>query len=209
MAVVEEPGAVAQHPASPPSSRNSVNDESDFDFAQRPPPPPTQQPPAAPAARGADDDHHHNHNQEVSEQIAEERLSFEAVRRALAEARAELGRKGCALRQETDRRRAVEGRVRQAEELARAAGKRAEAADAATARANGRVSVLERNVEYLQTQQRALRYVYLQYCFRMSERVEAVNSGHHSSSHACYCYSVRRCTYVRRAGRGERGLLVH
>lgn len=131
--------------------------ETDFDWApraaalqsheRRPPPP-------AATARAGDGD---RHSQELCEQRAEERLSFEAVRRALAEARSELGRKSRALRQETGRRRAAEGRVRHAEGLARAAGNRAEAAEAATARANGRVNVLERNVEYLQAQQRALR----------------------------------------------------
>eukprot|EP00903_Cladosiphon_okamuranus_P006355 g6225.t1 len=148
MAAAEEADA-AQQPASPASgSRNS-----DFDFAQRPPPPP----PAAAAAAARDADDHQNQNQELPEQIAGERLSFEAIGTALAEARAELGRKGRALRQETDRRREVEARIRRAEELARAAEKRAETAEAATARANGRVSVLERSVEYLQQQQRALR----------------------------------------------------
>lgn len=140
------------------STRSKTAREDDFDYARPPPPPP---PPSQPDAYAQQQqpavvDYHH-HNQELSEQIAEERLSFEAVRRALAEARAELGRKGRALRQETDRRQAVEGRVQRAEGAARAAEKRAEAAEAATARANGRVSVLERNVEYLQTQQRALR----------------------------------------------------
>lgn len=153
-------GAPELSPSPSPTSR-SVDEG--FDFCAQAPQAaaaaaaaqPHEPPPAAPARGG--DDHYQQHQQEPSGQIAEERLSFEAVRRALAEARAELGRKGRALLQETGRRRAVEGRVLHAEGLARAAGKRAEAAEAATVRASGRVSVLERNVEYLQTQQRALR----------------------------------------------------
>lgn len=101
---------------------------------------------------GDDDDDRHQRRQR-----AEERASFEAVRRALAEARAELGRKGQALLRETERRHAVERRLARAEGLASSAGERAASAEAATARASGRVSVLERNVEYLQTQQGALR----------------------------------------------------
>lgn len=98
------------------------------------------------------------HRQEqLTEQGADERLSFEAVRRALAEARAELGRRGRALEREAGRRREVEGEARRAEGLVRAAEERAVSAEAATARASGRVSVLERTVDYLQTQQRALR----------------------------------------------------
>lgn len=99
-----------------------------------------------------DDDGHHE-----GRQRAEERVSFEAVRRVLAEARAELCRKERALVRETERRQAVERRLARAEGLALTAGERATSAEAATARASGRVSVLERNVEYLQTQQRALR----------------------------------------------------
>lgn len=103
---------------------------------------------------GDDDDDDDRHQRR---QRAEERVSFEAVRRALAEARAELGRKGRALVQETERRQAVERRLARAEGLASSAGERAASAEAATARASGRVSVLERNVEYLQARQGALR----------------------------------------------------
>ncbi|CAN0203679.1 unnamed protein product, partial [Ectocarpus sp. 8 AP-2014] len=95
--------------------------------------------------------------EQLTEQGADERLSLEAARRALAEARAELGRRGRALEREADRRREVEGEARRAEGLVRAAEERAVGAEAATARASGRVSVLDRNVEYQQTQLRALR----------------------------------------------------
>ncbi|CAN0430156.1 unnamed protein product [Ectocarpus sp. 12 AP-2014] len=95
--------------------------------------------------------------EQLTEQGADERLSFEAVRRALVEARAELGRRGRALEREADMRRKVEGEARRAEGLVRAAEERAVGAEAVTARVSGRVSVLERSVEYLQTQLRALR----------------------------------------------------
>ncbi|CBN79117.1 conserved unknown protein [Ectocarpus siliculosus] len=95
--------------------------------------------------------------EQLTEQGADERLSLEAVRRALGEARAELGRRGRALEREADRRREVEGEARLAERLVRAAEERAVGAEAATARASGRVSVLDRSMEYLKTQLRALR----------------------------------------------------
>ncbi|CAB1114639.1 unnamed protein product [Ectocarpus sp. CCAP 1310/34] len=95
--------------------------------------------------------------EQLTEQGADEWLSFEAIRRALAEARAELGRRERALEREADRRREVEEEARRAEGLVRAAEERAVGAEAVTARVSGRVSVLERSVEYLQTQLRALR----------------------------------------------------
>lgn len=87
----------------------------------------------------------------------EEVASLEALRQALADARAELDRRGNQLRQEEKARRAVERRAQQAEDAAQAAGERARVSEAVTARARGRVSVLERNVEYLQWQQQRLR----------------------------------------------------
>ncbi|CAN0053615.1 unnamed protein product, partial [Hapterophycus canaliculatus] len=106
-----------------------------------------------------DDDKQVNKNdhKELSQQVAEERASLAAVRTALAEARAEILRRGRALQEETERRRAVEGTVQRAQGLAREAEERAEAAEETTARWSGRVSVLERNVQYLQTQQHTLR----------------------------------------------------
>lgn len=110
-----------------------------------------------------DDEHNddgqisHSDHKELSQQVAEERASLEAVGRALVEARAEIVRRGAALQQETERRRAVEGTVQGAEARARSAEERASKAEAAEARARGRVSVLESNVDYLQTQLRTLR----------------------------------------------------
>lgn len=149
----EEDFCAGQRVGSPEASPSLPGgDEDRFDPAQ------------SPAAVGHESAAHTDGRQQLQQQqeelaahIADERMSFEAVRRALADARAELGRKARALQREIGRRQAAEGRVLQAEVQARAAGKRAHAAEAAAARANGRVSVLERNVEYLKTQQRALR----------------------------------------------------
>lgn len=86
-----------------------------------------------------------------------EQASLETIRKALAEAAAELSRRGAAFQVERDARVAVQSRVGEADRLTRAAELRAEASEAATVKVRGRVSVLERNVEYLQGQQRALR----------------------------------------------------
>ena len=86
-----------------------------------------------------------------------ERASLETIRKALADAANELSRRGAAFEVERDARVAVQSRVKEADRLTRAAELRAEASEAAAAKVRGRVSVLERNVEYLQGQQRALR----------------------------------------------------
>lgn len=96
-------------------------------------------------------------HRDLFSEVAEERRSIEAIRGALADARAELDRRAEALKVERDAKRLVEGRVRDAEGVARAAEERAAAAEAAGTRWKGRVSVLERNVDYLQSQQRGLR----------------------------------------------------
>lgn len=87
----------------------------------------------------------------------ESAVSFEALRAALTCARVELERRDLLMRREGEARRMVEGRVNAAVEAARIAEERTKAAEAAAARAKGRVSVLERNVEYLQMQQQGLR----------------------------------------------------
>lgn len=86
-----------------------------------------------------------------------EQASLEAIGKALAEAAKELSRRGAAFEVERDARVAVQTRVKEADRLTRAAELRAEASEAAAAKVRGRVSVLERNVEYLQGQQRVLR----------------------------------------------------
>ena len=86
-----------------------------------------------------------------------EQASLEAIRKALADAAKELSRRRAAFEVERDARVAVQSRVKEADRLTRAAELRAEASEAAAAKVRGRVSVLERNVEYLQDEQRALR----------------------------------------------------
>lgn len=99
-----------------------------------------------------------------SDQQENETASFKAMQIALAQARAELDHRGAAFRREEEARRAVEARVKAAEDAARAGETRARAAEAIAAKASGRVSVLERNVDYLQTQQQRLRRVIPSLC---------------------------------------------
>lgn len=91
-------------------------------------------------------------------ELAEERRALETIRSALIEARAELERRGRALEEERAERRAVEGLVENAEKGVLDAREMASKAEAAAGKARGRVSVLERNVEFLRGQQRGLRY---------------------------------------------------
>lgn len=86
-----------------------------------------------------------------------EEASILSIRQALDDARKELGRLGTVMREEVEARNIVEGKVRAARVAARAAEERATGAEVSAARARGRVSVLERNVEYLQRQQEVLR----------------------------------------------------
>lgn len=86
-----------------------------------------------------------------------EQASLEAIRKALAEAAEELSRRRAAFEVEREARVAVQLRVKEADRLTRAAELRAEASEGNAERVRGRVSVLERNVDYLQGQQRALR----------------------------------------------------
>lgn len=87
----------------------------------------------------------------------EEKVALEAVRVALGEARTELDRRASKARKEEERRIAVEASVKAMEDRVKAAEKSAREAESGAARARGRVSVLERNVEYLQRQHQGLR----------------------------------------------------
>lgn len=110
-------------------------------------------PPPATAA-GADEEERSREGE-----LAEERRALETIRSALMGARAELERRGWALEEERAARRAVEGRVEDAEKAVLDARETASRAEATAGRARGRVSVLERNVEFLRGQQRGLRCV--------------------------------------------------
>lgn len=94
-------------------------------------------------------------------QVAQERLCLESIRKALADARIELERRGKAMEEEREARKAAEGRVADADKAVLVAGERAVAAGVAAGRFKGRVSVLERNVDYLMSQQRGLRWDHL------------------------------------------------
>lgn len=107
-----------------------------------------------PSPAGADEEERSREGE-----LAEERRALETIRSALMEARAELERRGRALEEERAARRAVEGLVEDAEKAVMDARETASKAEAAAGRARGRVSVLERNVEFMRGQQRGLRYV--------------------------------------------------
>lgn len=98
-------------------------------------------------------------------QAAQERMCVEAIRRALAEARIELERRGRVVEEEREARRAVEGRVAVSDRAVLVAEERAAAAEVAAAKCKGRVSVLESNVDYLKRQQRSLRWEPEPFCF--------------------------------------------
>lgn len=88
---------------------------------------------------------------------AQDRVNLASIRKALAAARAELDRRSEIIKEEQQARIAVERRVEGVERAVKEAEERATAAEGGAARSRGRVSVLERNVEYLQSQQRGLR----------------------------------------------------
>lgn len=103
--------------------------------------------------------HNNNIYQGPEEEVPEgEKHSLKAIRKALSDALAELDRRGEALKAERGAKSEVEGRIREAENVARAAEERGLAAEANVGKLKGRISVLERNVEYLQSQERGLRY---------------------------------------------------